>query len=119
MRIKDSLVVQVMTVAEGVLYLPVVGMSEHRTPLALALDDLFRDGPGGIRTHNNDVGLIPFPDEPAFADLKQLRRMMAHQLYQSFNRQDTCVHQFQHGDQRELYHRHARCGLGCPTLLVA
>ena len=85
MLIEDTLVVQMMSVTECMLHLPMVGMTDHRAPLALTLDDLLRDGPWGIRSDNGDIGLITLAQETALSDLEQLCGMMTHQLNQSFD----------------------------------
>ena len=119
MFIEHTLIIKMMSVAEGVLHLPLVFVSKHRTPLTLALDDFFRNRPGGMRFNNDKVSLITNSEETTVTHLKEFGRMMTHQFHQSFDSQHTSIHQFKHCDQRELYHRHTRGSLGCPTLLVA
>ena len=65
--IKSTLVVDQVTIAEGLLHLPLIFMSLHRTPLALALDDILCNGPWRMRLHDDDICLIPLRRKPRWA----------------------------------------------------
>ena len=107
MSIHLSVGIDRVTITQGTLYLPIEGMVLHRTPLTLALDEVFRNCPRRLRTNDGDISTIAFTQESTLTDTKQSGRIVTHQLYQPLYRQHAGIHQFQHGDQRELNHWHS------------
>ena len=104
--VETTVVKYVAAVAEGVFHTPVERVSRHGRPSALALDAVFRHRPRRIRAHNYQVGLVPFADKSALADIEQLRRTVAHKLRHTLNGEHATVYKLKHGYKRELEHRH-------------
>ena len=94
-------------VAEGLLHLPLVFVSLHRAPLALALNHLLGHLPWRLRSDNDDICLVSLAKESSLAYLEELGWLMCHQLYHSFDGEHAFVHQLEHGNEGELNHRHA------------
>lgn len=105
--IKDPLIIYKVSVAEGLLHAPLILMSLHRAPLALALYHLLGNQPRRMGTNHHDVGMIAWAQIASLSDLEQLGRLMSHELYQSLDAEHTLVYQFQHSYERELHHRHS------------
>lgn len=72
--IKGTLVIDKVTIAEGLLHLPLIFMSLHRTPLALALDDILCNGPWRMRLHDDDICLITLAQETTLGYPEELSR---------------------------------------------
>ena len=63
---------------------PMELVSHARAPAAFAQDALRGDRPGGIVSMNEDkISPITFADETSLADLEDVGRMVAHELYHS------------------------------------
>lgn len=105
--VKVAVVEYVAAVAEGMFHLPPERMSRKRTPAAFALDNVVGDCPRIALAHYCEVGLIAFAYESASVDVEKQSRTVAHQFGNTFYGEHSFVYQFEHGQQRELYHRHA------------
>ena len=81
-------------------------MTFHRTPSALALNDILCDFPRAFWTYDSDVGTIARTYKTTLTDAKQTGRIMTHQLDQTLDGKHAGIYQFEHRYQRELHHRH-------------
>ena len=57
--------------------------------------------------NEDEISPITFADETSLADLEDVGRMVAHELYHSLYRKDSLINQLKHTDQTELHHRHS------------
>ena len=71
-----------------------------------------------MRAHNDNVCLVSLTQIATSCHPEQTRWTMRHQFHHLFDGKHPLVHQFQHGNQGELYHRHSRSSLGTSSLLV-
>ena len=69
-------------------------------------------------TNDDDIGQITLAQETTLLYFEETSRLMSHQLYHPLDGKHALVYQFEHGDQGELNHRHARGSLGATSLLV-
>ena len=105
--IEGSLIIYKVTVAEGLLHLPLVFVSLHRAPLALALYNLLGYLPWRLWFNDDDISLISLAKEASLTYLEELGRLMSHQFYHPFDGEHALIYQLEHGNERELNHRHA------------
>ena len=71
-----------------------------------------------MRPNDNKVYTIARTKESTMFYTKKAGRLMTHQLNHPLNGQHTRINQFQHGDQRELNHRHSTGSFGTSTLFL-
>jgi hypothetical protein len=96
-----------LTIAQGTFYAPLILVSLNWAPATFAENDIIGNCPRTLGAYNSDVGSIAWPQEATLLDAKQTSRIMAHQLNQSLNGKHALVNEFEHGNQRELHHRHS------------
>ena len=76
-------------IAEGAFDAPLVFMSLHRTPLALALYHIARYLPRTLGTNDDQVGTIAWTKEATTNDTKETGRIVTHQLHHTGQCQHT------------------------------
>jgi hypothetical protein len=110
--------IDVMSVADGTLDTPLEGVALDGTPAALTQDDICGDGPGGMGAYDNQVCTVARTHETAADDIEKPCRVMSHELYGTLNGKPPLVDEFEHGDERELHHRHSTGSPSAATLFL-
>ncbi len=117
-RIKHSLIIYMVSVAESMFHVPKELPSLHRTPPALALYHVFRYTPSFSAPHYCNVRFHSFAQKSAIAYLEQSRGGMTHQFGHALYCKHSLVNELQHRNQRELYHWHSGCRTSTTALFV-
>jgi hypothetical protein len=69
--IYHTIIINKVTVAQGLLNAPAEGMAFQRTPSAFAQYHVLRKRPRGVGTHNDKIGLVARTDEASVAHFEE------------------------------------------------
>ena len=76
--VNAPLFIDSMTITECTFHLPLIVVTLHRAPSALAQNDIFSNPPRRMRTYDNHVGLVTLAKESTPFDTKQTSWMVTH-----------------------------------------